>query len=272
VYQELQCIAFLSDLVKTCDTQSPSEHRTLRGSHGATSTCRTSIHQRCSRLANATSLCQPPKVTVIFGLYILRRNARTIGGPYHTRFQVIANSHTRGRPTIGRETQAGVHAVAIDPGVRTPFTWYSPTKGVGKIGQYDIGRIIRLCQHMDNLISRRDKLALSSSKRKQNKARRLGAALARMQRRVSRLQSEVHKKTTAFFTREFDVIVIPPFEVSQMVNRKTRKIRSRTVRQMLCWAHYRFRQRLISKAEELGVHVVIQNEAYTAAGVETCRR
>ena len=39
------------------------------------------------------------------------------------------------------ETQAdgSVHAVSIDSGVRTPFTWYSPTKGVGKIGQYDIG-------------------------------------------------------------------------------------------------------------------------------------
>ena len=55
-----------------------------------------------------------------------------------------------------------VHAVSIDPGIRTPFTWYSPTKGVGKIGQYDIGRIIRLCKHMDTLLSIKDKLAASS--------------------------------------------------------------------------------------------------------------
>src|SRR6266542_3193405 len=59
------------------------------------------------------------------------------------------------------ETQADgpVHAVSIDPGICTPFTWYSPTKGVGKIGQYDIGRIIHLCKYMDNLHSIRDKLA-----------------------------------------------------------------------------------------------------------------
>ncbi|CAI2184177.1 9585_t:CDS:1 [Funneliformis geosporum] len=46
-----------------------------------------------------------------------------------------------------------------------------------------------------------------------------------------------------------------------MVNRKTRNIMRKTVRKMLCWAHYQFRQRLVTKAEELGVHVIIQNEA-----------
>jgi len=70
------------------------------------------------------------------------------------------------------------------------------------------------------------------------------------------LQSEVHKKSVAFFTREFDAIVIPPFEVSNMINRKTRKIARKTVCKMLCWVHYQFRQRLMAKAKELGVHVI----------------
>ena len=35
---------------------------------------------------------------------------------------------------------------------------------------------------------------------------------------------------------------------------------------MLCWGHYyyQFRHRLVAKAEELGVRVIIQNEAYTS--------
>ena len=171
-----------------------------------------------------------------------------------------------------RETQAdgSVHAVSIDPGVRTPFTWYSPTKGVGKIGQYDIGRIIRLCKYMDNLHSIRDKLAASNSKRKNKKALRLDNAISQMIRKIKHLQSEMHKKSVAFFTREFDAIIIPPFEVSNMVNRKTRNITRKTVRKMLCWAHYRFRQRLVAKAEELGVHVIIQNEAYTSKTCSWC--
>src|SRR5262249_6742901 len=119
-----------------------------------------------------------------------------------------------------RETQAdgSVHAVAIDPGVRTPFTWYSPTKGTGKIGHGDVGRVVRLCQHMDALLSKKDVMSASTSKRKQRKAKRLDAAAARMRRKIRCLQDEIHRKTIAFLVREFDVVVIPPFEVSSMVN------------------------------------------------------
>ena len=122
---------------------------------------------------------------------------------------------------------------------------YSPTKGVGKIGQCDIGRIIRLCKHMDNFLSIKDKLAASSSKRKKKKALRLDKAIFQMRRKIKHLQSEVHKKSV-------DAIIIPPFEASNIVNRKTRKITRKTVRKMLCWGHYQFRQRLVVKAEELG--------------------
>ena len=56
------------------------------------------------------------------------------------------------------------------------------------------------------------------------------------------MQNEIYKKAIAFFTSEFDAIIIPLFEVSNMINRKSRKITR---------AHYRFRQCLIAKAEEL---------------------
>ncbi|CAG8469262.1 12815_t:CDS:2 [Ambispora gerdemannii] len=55
---------------------------------------------------------------------ILDNGGRCVSWVYETRKQL-------------RETQAdsSVRAVSIDPGVRTSFTWYSPTKGVGKIGE-----------------------------------------------------------------------------------------------------------------------------------------
>ena len=73
------------------------------------------------------------------------------------------------------ETQAdnSIHAVLIDLGVRTPFTWYSPMKGVGKIEEHDIGHIVRLCAYMDKLLSQKDRFILSTSKRKKRKAIRL---------------------------------------------------------------------------------------------------
>jgi len=106
--------------------------------------------------------------------------------------------------------------------------------------------------------------------RKKKKALRVDKAIFRMQRKIKHLQNEIHRKTIKFLTDEFDVVIIPPFEVSNMVNRKTRKITRKTVSKMLCWSHYNFRQRLISKAEEKGIHVIIQNEAYTSKTCSCC--
>src|SRR4051812_3091305 len=95
-------------------------------------------------------------------------------------------------------------------------------------------------------------------------------AIACMQCRIVRLRNEIHHKAITFFVREFDAIIIPPFEVSSVVYRKTQKITRQTVRIMLGWAHFCFRQHLMSKAEEAGVHVIIQNKAYTSKTCSWC--
>lgn len=176
------------------------------------------------------------------------------------------------KDVIIRDNQAeeGLHIVSIDPGVRTPFTWYSPSKGAGKIGHMDKGRIMRLGCHLDDLLSRMTLCQNSPSKRKRRKAQRMRHAAARMRRQVHRLQTEIHRKAANFFVKEFDVIVIPPFDASEMSRRSTRKIRRGVVRSMLNWGHGLFRKRLISKAQEYGKSVVIQNEAYTTKTCSWC--
>jgi len=88
---------------------------------------------------------------------------------------------------------------------------------------------LQICRRpqMDNLVSRRDVLGSSPSKRKQRKASRLSNAAARLRR----------------------------------------KIRSKTVRRMIRWSHYKFKQRLLASSEVNGNKVIIQNEAYTS---KTC--
>ncbi len=149
--------------------------------------------------------------------------------------------------------------VALDPGVRTFITFFSETS-VGKIGNSDFSRIQRLCQHLDNLKSKISK-ANGGQKRRMRKAAR------RMTIKIQNLISELHHKTARFLVDNFDVILLPTFETAQMSKRGSRKIRSKTVRNMLTFAHYRFKEFLKHKAQETGKTVVDVCEAYTSKTV-----
>ncbi len=149
-------------------------------------------------------------------------------------------------------------AVALDPGVRTFQTFYSPVMA-GKLGAGDFGRVQRLCQHLDTLYS---KIGKAKCKRK----RRLKKAAVRIREKIKNLINEIHHKAAFFLCKNFSVIFLPPFETSQMVS----KLRSKTARAMLTWAHYRFAEFLKHKASEFGTRVVSVCEAYTSKTCSAC--
>ena len=89
-----------------------------------------------------------------------------------------------------------------------------------------------------------------------------------MRRRIRNL---VDKKAALWLIKTFDIIVLPKFNSTQMSHRQKRKINSQTVRKMMSWAHARFRNRLISKAEEFGKTVITSvSEAYTSKTYSRC--
>ncbi|CAG8793607.1 24485_t:CDS:2, partial [Gigaspora rosea] len=79
------------------------------------------------------------------------------------------------------ENQADhIHVAAIDPGVRTFLTWYSPTVGHGNI----------------------------VPPRKRNSMKR---AQARLRKQIQNLIDEVHKKSALWLACTFDIIVLSVF-------------------------------------------------------------
>ena len=156
-----------------------------------------------------------------------------------------------------RENQARV--VALDPGVRSFLTWYS-ADSVGKIGEGAFFRIQRLCERLDDLLSR---AAKSPVRRRRNMRRAAG----RMRIRIENLIDELHRQAARFLVNNFDVILLPGFETSEMVERGRRRIRSKTVRNLLSLAHYRFGMFLRHKAHETGVAILAVSEAYTTRTV-----
>lgn len=153
--------------------------------------------------------------------------------------------------------------IALDPGVRTFLTGFDGEKYC-EFGRSDMGRITRLCQHLDGLMSR---LAKQTNRRQRQK---MGKAAARMRSKIQNLINEAHKQVACYLTQNYGTIFLPTFETSQMVQKGKRKIRSKTARAMLTWAHYRFKLFLKQKAHLNGCTVVDVTEEYTSKTCTSC--
>ena len=147
--------------------------------------------------------------------------------------------------------------VALDPGVRDFMTFFSEDH-FGWLGMQCINRIQRLCQHCDNLLSR-------ATQEKRPLRRALRKAANRIKVKIRNLIDDLHKKVAHFLVTNFDIILLPTFETKQMTKRGARKLRKKSVRQMLTLSHYRFKVFLKQKAKEYGVKVIDVCEAYTSA-------
>ena len=155
--------------------------------------------------------------------------------------------------------------VSLDPGVRTFQTCYDADGQVMEWGEGDMERLYKHIYCADRLQKLIAKTTHKSKKRKRVRA------WHRKLQRIQNLVNEVHKKLSTWLCRNYRVILIPKFESSRMVRRCHRKLTTKTARGMLNWAHYRFRQRLVSKAELYPwCQVILCDEPYTSKTCGQC--
>lgn len=148
---------------------------------------------------------------------------------------------------------------ALDPGVRTFQAIYDADGQGIEWGKQDMTEIMVLCRHADGIQSKISKKRATWE---------LRMAYHRALRRIKDKIKEVHRKLALFLCENYRCILIPKFEVSRMVNRRNRKLKSKTVRQMATWSHYSFREALKTKSELFPwVKIVEVDEAYTS---KTC--
>ncbi|MEC4819124.1 MAG: transposase [Scytonema sp. PMC 1069.18] len=157
------------------------------------------------------------------------------------------------------ETENQGRVVALDPGIRTFFTFFSESS-FGWLGKNANIKIQKLCFKLDELCS-------AISKTTGQLKRRLKKAANRVRAKIKNLVSELHKKTAKFLVENFDVILLPTFETSQMSKKGKRRIRAKSVRQMLTLSHYQFKQFIKHKAFEHNKIVLDVDEAYTSKTV-----
>jgi transposase len=158
-----------------------------------------------------------------------------------------------------------IRVCSLDPGVRTFQTIFDANHNHAlQVAPSDMGRVVRLCYYLDRLISKQSQA--KTSKKRSN----LRRAVRRARTRIQDLVNEVHKQLAKHLATSYDLILLPKFETSHMVLRKDRVIGSRTARQMVTWAHYRFQQRLLFKCRQHNCRIAIVDESYTSKTCSAC--
>lgn len=156
---------------------------------------------------------------------------------------------------VKRPDSQRLSACALDCGVRTFQTVFSKEL-ILKVGEHDFQRIFRYCYALDKLISRK----------KKERSNKFNKAMQRIRWKVRDLIDEIHNKLALTLCRLFDVVYIPTFETCDMVS----KLKHKTSRVMLGWAHYRFKMKLKSKAEEYSCKIIDCTEEYTSRTCGNC--
>lgn len=156
--------------------------------------------------------------------------------------------------------------IALDPGVRTFMTGFDGSDFL-EFGNGDFNKIAKLCSHLDKLKSRHDKSKGRNLKRLRYKLRQ---AMERIRTRIKNLRSECHKQVASYLARNYDVIILPTFETSEMVVKKKRKLKNKTARAMMTWAFYQFSQTLEHLCNRYGSKLVRITEEYTSKCCSKC--
>ncbi len=146
---------------------------------------------------------------------------------------------------------------SLDPGSRKFQTLYSPEGEVINIGERASDKLYCLLLNLDEAISNKDK-----------------KLQVKLRIRIANLQKELHDKVSRFLCENYNNIIIPKLtKENDIISKTNRRIKSKTVRQMVVLGHCKFIEKLKTKASEYtDVQVKIVTEEYTSQTCPKCHK
>jgi transposase len=147
--------------------------------------------------------------------------------------------------------------VAVDPGNRTFATSYSEREAV----QFKTNRelIWRLQAKIDRLRSLRQRHLIRNNN--------AWKKIHRNGQRIRNMVDDLHWQTCAYLTRNYQAIILPPFEIQKL---KANRLNARVNRDYDTFAHYRFKMRLREKCRTSGTGLYVCGEEYTSKTCGVC--
>ena len=161
---------------------------------------------------------------------------------------------------------------SIDPGIRTRHSIYFSNGNTLQIGcvEKDLLKLMRLRKRAEKLraLIKSKYIKTNPKQRKSAKRYKLKIAANKTTAKINQFRKEMDYKTIQTLFDQVDIVVLPKFEVQNMVS--GRKLRKRERVRMQVWGHYKFRMRIIEKAKELGKKVLVVSEHYTSKTCGCC--
>jgi putative transposase len=152
--------------------------------------------------------------------------------------------------------------VSVDPGIRRFATLYSPnTDSAHTTGNNYDDTIMPLLVQLDKLISMRCKSA---------RPLQVDKKIRRLRKRVVNLKLEMRNKIANWMAKEFDVILMPKLDVQGLSITKNRRLKTKTVRQMMSMGHGDFFRHLGDKCCEFGSKLLRVSEHFTTKTCVKC--
>lgn len=176
--------------------------------------------------------------------------------------------------------------VSIDPGVRTFATCYDPEGLVCKWGckgengepsaNAKLWRVANVASSLRaNMVDPNLRTYISGRGKRHRRRRHMRKLAARIEHRLHNLVDELHHKLALWLCTNYETILLPKFNTSEMAKKKDsrgrrRKIGKKTTRQMYSLAHCRFREYLKYLARRHGTLVCECDEDYTTKTCGSC--
>ena len=157
----------------------------------------------------------------------------------------------------------------IDPGGRTFNTIYDPSNV--KCYQVGIEKDKAKIKMYEQQIDRAQLYLTKAIEKEQLQAKEDRITqLKKLHLKLKTFVHHIHLTLSSELVANYKHVALGKLNVSPIVKKdRPNPLNSKSNRQLLCWRHYQFRQRLLNRAVGTDCNVIIQDEAYTS---KTCGR
>ena len=151
---------------------------------------------------------------------------------------------------------------SLDPGIRTFMTMFDEKGSIGKFGQNYKELLNKLYIKIDNIRSNRAKYKFKKRKRYNMRRKEF-----KLHKKIKDIVSDLHNKSASYLVKNYNVILLPEFGTSKMVQNSN--LHKSVKRDMLSLRFYNYKNKLNHLSAVYKTKLLIVNESYTS---QTCTK